>query len=99
MVPPHCGHNGHIYYLLMRGDRTRDELIAHLGTQGIAARAHYVPLHSAPAASAHARSHGPLRVTERVSESLVRLPLYADMPPAAAERVVAGVQAFFGGPR
>lgn len=99
VVPPHCAHNAHIYYLLVRGERRRDDLMAHLDAQGIAARSHYVPLHSAPAASVYARSHGPLPITERTSESLIRLPLHAGMPLAAADRVIDGVHAFFHGPQ
>lgn len=98
IVPPHCAQNAHIYYLLVRGARRRDELTAHLGAQGIAARSHYVPLHSAPAASAHARSHGGLGITDRTSESLIRLPLHADLDAADADRVIDGVTAFFGSP-
>jgi len=98
VVPPHCAHNAHIYYLLVRGARRRDELMAHLGAQGIAARSHYVPLHSAPAASTRARSHGALNVTDRTSESLIRLPLHADLDAADADRVIDGVTAFFGSP-
>ena len=97
-MPPHCSQNAHIYYLLVRGARRRDELMAHLGSQGIAARSHYVPLHSAPAASAHARSHGGLGITDRTSESLIRLPLHADLDAADADRVIDGVTAFFGSP-
>ncbi len=93
-VPPHCVHNGHIYYLLVR-ERGRNALMANLRAHGITAQSHYVPLHSAPAASAVARSHGELRVTGRASDSLIRLPLHADLTFADADRVIEGVQAFF----
>lgn len=97
IVPQHCAHNGHIYYLLVR-ERGRDDLMAGLRARGIAAQSHYVPLHSAPAAAVvGARSHGALRVTERTSESLIRLPLHADLAPAAVDRVIDEVHTFFRG--
>ena len=72
VVPERCTHNAHLYYLLVPDHATRTALIEHLAGAGIQAVFHYVPLHSAPAGRRFGRNATPLRVTESVSERLVR---------------------------
>ena len=76
IVPAHCTHNAHMYYLLLRdlGDRT--DFIARLRQAGIGAVFHYIPLHSSPAGMRYGRAAGTLAVTDDVSERLVRMPLW-----------------------
>ena len=76
IVPEHCQHNGHLYYLLLRDLQDRTQFIETLKDQGINCVFHYVPLHSSPAGKKYGRVSGSLSVTERVSDSLVRLPLW-----------------------
>ena len=76
VIPPHCIHNGHMYYVLLENASARGELIHRLREKGIHAVFHYVPLHSSPAGRKYGRSHGELPVTERVSSGLLRLPLW-----------------------
>jgi dTDP-4-amino-4,6-dideoxygalactose transaminase len=92
IVPPECVHNGHLYYLLVPGEGARDKLIDHLESRGINCVFHYVPLHSSPAGRRHARAVGELELTERVSDSLIRLPLWVGMDDAVVERVVEEVR-------
>lgn len=79
MVPPPCVHNAHLYYLLLPSREARDAFLVHLKACGIYAVFHYVPLHASPAGRRFGRSHGALPVTTAVSETLVRLPLWAEM--------------------
>jgi dTDP-4-amino-4,6-dideoxygalactose transaminase len=79
VVPDHCVHNAHMYYVLLAGDTDRDQFIAQLAESGVNAVSHYVPLHSSPAGLRYGRVHGSLEVTEDVSERLVRLPLWVEM--------------------
>jgi dTDP-4-amino-4,6-dideoxygalactose transaminase len=75
-VPAHCRHNAHMYYLLLPGLTARTRFIDALKTDGIHPVFHYVPLHSSPAGRRYGRTSGLLDVTDRVSDSLVRLPLW-----------------------
>jgi dTDP-4-amino-4,6-dideoxygalactose transaminase len=75
-IPETCGHNGHIYYLIMPTAEQRDDFITFMRTRGIMTPFHYVPLHSAPAAAVFGRTSGALPVTTDYSARLVRLPLY-----------------------
>jgi dTDP-4-amino-4,6-dideoxygalactose transaminase len=89
--------SGHIFHLLTREARERDALIASLKNRGILAVSHYVPLHSAPAGRRFGRTAGSMRVTDRVSETLVRLPLYFEMRDDELEAVCEAVRAFYHG--
>jgi dTDP-4-amino-4,6-dideoxygalactose transaminase len=75
-VPEHCGHNAHIYAVLMRDHSLRQGLIAALRSAGIFAVFHYIPLHSSEAGRRYGRTDGPLPITDRVAATLLRLPLW-----------------------
>ena len=49
---------------------------------------HYVPLHDSPAGMKYGRVHGDLKVTNDLSERLVRLPLWVGIPAEDQEFVV-----------
>jgi dTDP-4-amino-4,6-dideoxygalactose transaminase len=93
IVPPHCRHNAHMYYLLLRDIDARSRFIAALKAADIHTVFHYVPLHSAPAGRRHGRVVGELPVTDRASDCLVRLPLW--LPDMDQQRVIDAVEAFF----
>jgi dTDP-4-amino-4,6-dideoxygalactose transaminase len=93
VVPAHCVHNGHLYYLLMQDVQSRDRLIRELAEQGIVAPFHYIPLHSSPAGRRYGRDTSDLAVTMDVSSRLIRLPLYADITRAEVNRVIDSVTA------
>jgi dTDP-4-amino-4,6-dideoxygalactose transaminase len=93
IVPEHCVHNAHMYYVLLRDLETRTRFIAMLREAGVNPVFHYVPLHSAPAGRRYGRASGELAITDRVSDSLVRLPLW--LPTLDEPRVLAAVEAFF----
>jgi dTDP-4-amino-4,6-dideoxygalactose transaminase len=94
MIPDHCQHNGHIYQLLVKDLETRTALMADLKSKGIQSTFHYVPLHSAPAGLKYGRTSGSLAVTDRVSDTLVRLPLGSGMTHVEAEYVSRAVIEF-----
>jgi dTDP-4-amino-4,6-dideoxygalactose transaminase len=93
VVPEGCAHNAHMYYLLLESRSRRDQLIAALAAENIHALFHYVPLHSSIAGERYGRVAGELPVTDRTSETLVRLPLWFEMSDAEVERVCARVEA------
>lgn len=92
VVPAHCTHNAHMYYVLLDGLDARTRFIAALKSDDIHPVFHYVPLHSAPAGRNYGRTSGDLGVTERTSERLVRLPLW--LPDLDQARVIDAVKAF-----
>ncbi|MBF0624073.1 MAG: dTDP-4-amino-4,6-dideoxygalactose transaminase [Magnetococcales bacterium] len=76
VVPRHCQHNGHLYYLLLPNARSREVFMARMKERGIGCAFHYQPLHNSPAGQRFGRCHGGLSVTEHVTDCLVRLPLW-----------------------
>ncbi len=74
-----CGHNAHMYYLLMENLEKRDRFISALSQKDIQAVFHYIPLHDSPAGKKFSRAHGSLPVTKKISERVVRLPLWIGM--------------------
>lgn len=90
VVPGHCVHNAHMYYVLLAPGSDRDRFIQRLAEAGVKAVSHYVPLHSSAAGRRYGRLHGSLEVTDRVSEQLVRLPLWVGLTADDAA-YVAGV--------
>jgi len=81
IVPEHCGHNAHMYYLLMPSLEHRTRFMARMKESGVGTVFHYIPLHSAPTGLQFARAHGDLPVTDTTSERLVRLPLWVGLEP------------------
>jgi dTDP-4-amino-4,6-dideoxygalactose transaminase len=76
IVPAHCGHNGHMYYVLMQSPADRERFLGGLKRHGIGGVFHYVPLHDSPAGKQYGRAAGNLPVTMDVSERLVRMPFW-----------------------
>ena len=60
VVPEHCGHNAHMYYLLLRGLEQRTAFIEAMKAKGVGAVFHYIPLHSSPAGQRFGRAAGQL---------------------------------------
>lgn len=87
--------NGHMFYILLDSLATRTSLIAHLKAHGIHPVFHYVPLHSSPAGREYGRMSGSMRVTDDVSERLLRLPLHYEMDDADVARISAVIRDFF----
>ena len=78
-VPPHCTGNGHMFYVLMPDLEARGTFVRSMKDRGIIAPFHYVPLHSAPAGRKYGHTPGEMSVTDRISETLVRLPMFFDL--------------------
>jgi hypothetical protein len=91
VIPAHCTHNAHIYYLLLEDRGARDELNRAMPQEGVSAYFDYVPLHSAPGGQRFGRPAHDLPVTDSAAARLVRLPLWAGMAKAAVEHVVGAV--------
>lgn len=97
VVPEGCTHNAHMYYILVREQPLRSRIIAELKKSQIGTVFHYVPLHSSPAGKRFGRAHGKLEVTDRVADTLVRLPLWIGMDETHVAYVVDAIKSFFAG--
>jgi dTDP-4-amino-4,6-dideoxygalactose transaminase len=87
IVPPHCQHNGHLYYILLPSELERQKVLDGLKANNIHAVFHYVPLHSSPAGIRFGRAHGDLSLTTALSQRLVRLPMWLGLNEDQQDRI------------
>ncbi|WP_448217414.1 dTDP-4-amino-4,6-dideoxygalactose transaminase [Endozoicomonas sp. 2B-B] len=69
-------HNGHIFYVKVKEQAIRDDLIAYLKSRNISACFHYIPLHSSEFGARVSVFHGVNKFTSTESLKLIRLPIY-----------------------
>ncbi len=93
-VPDGAVQPAHLYWLRVRDLDARTRLLAHLAARGIQATFHYQPLHLSDVGRKAGGAAGDCPVTELAADTLVRLPLSADLAAADVDRVIAGVTAF-----
>jgi len=86
IIPIHCAHNAHMYYLLVKSEDQRNTLLERLNKEeGINAVFHYLPLHLSPAGKKRGRTSGSLSNTENISGRLLRLPMWIGLADKQAE--------------
>ncbi|MBI4911088.1 MAG: dTDP-4-amino-4,6-dideoxygalactose transaminase [Acidobacteria bacterium] len=93
-APSWCDQAFHMFYLLMPSCDVRQQLIEHLKSKGIMSVFHYVPLHSSPMGVSLGGFPGQCPVTERVSNSLLRLPFFNDIREGEQEEVCDAIERF-----
>ena len=89
--------NGHIFYIIVGSLEERGRLIDYLKQNGIVSVFHYVPLHSSPAGIRYGRTCGNMRVTDDLSDRVLRLPIYYEMREEDVEMVSEYLGRFYGG--
>jgi len=88
IIPEGCGHNAHMYYVLLASKIDRQRVLEAFKNKGIGAIFHYVPLHSSPAGKRYGKVHGAMDVTNIQSARLIRLPLWVGLTDEQQERIV-----------
>lgn len=96
VIPAHCRHNAHIYYILLPTGVPRREFIGQLEARDVNAVFHYVPLHDSPAGRRFGRTSGILPVTEDLASRLVRLPLWIGVNAFKVAEAVEGALSSVG---
>jgi dTDP-4-amino-4,6-dideoxygalactose transaminase len=92
--PDHCRHVYHVYAVQVED---RAHVQAALQTAGIATGIHYpIPVHLQLAYDDLGYQDGDLPVTERMARCFLSLPMYAELPHAAIEKVAAELTALVG---
>ena len=94
IVPPEAEQAYHLFYMLLPSLGERQRLIAHLKERGIQSAFHYQPLHLSRMGLVHGGCAGQCPVTERVADTLLRLPFYNRLDEDDLERVVDAVTSF-----
>jgi len=95
-VPDYCEQPAHMFYLLMPSLALRQALIAHLKRRGILAVFHYLPLNTSKMGRKYDGHDGQCPVTEMVSDTLLRLPLFYELTEAEQAGVISSIKEFDG---
>ena len=90
-IPDHCEQSYHIFYLLFPNLEKRQAFIRFMKENDILTVFHYVPLHTADMGRGFGYKQGDLPVTEAISDSLVRLPLFNSMTDAEQEKIIQAI--------
>ena len=89
--------NWHIYAFQVTEMSCRDYVLQALQQRGVKASFHFVPLHSSPYSRAKwGYGPGDWPVTERVSASLIRLPVYPDLSWPQQAYIIDSLYEIFG---
>lgn len=92
IIPDHCQHNAHMYYVLLPEKLPRDEILQKMKSQGIGAIFHYIPLHSSPAGRKFGRTSGELVNTDSCAERVIRLPLWIGLNIDQQQEIVTALE-------
>ncbi len=93
-VPGHCDQSYHMFYLLLPNLEARQALIDHLRRHDILSVFHYVPLHVSTMGRHFGGYEGQCPVTERVSEQLLRLPMFSGLSEADQRKIIEALYEF-----
>ena len=95
VVPEHCQHNGHIFYLICNSLEQRSSLMSYLKQNRIQCTFHYIPLHYSPAGKTFSRVHGEMSNTNHLADCLVRLPVYSMLDRSDVDYVLKHVHGYY----
>jgi dTDP-4-amino-4,6-dideoxygalactose transaminase len=92
-IPVYATNNGHIFYLIIKNQDTRDQLIEFLKKEGVLSVFHYIGLEkSTYFASKYVGAS--LKESDKYSSKLVRLPLYYELEDEQLDYIVSKVNNF-----
>nr|WP_147665230.1 dTDP-4-amino-4,6-dideoxygalactose transaminase [Candidatus Prometheoarchaeum syntrophicum] len=87
-IPNNCTPNYHMFYIILKNNYERDEMMNFLKNSGIHAIFHYIPLHSSPMGRKLGYKSEDLPLTEEYAGRLLRLPMYAELKKREIEYIV-----------
>lgn len=94
IVPFHCDHNAHMFYIILPTSEIRDALMASLKKQRIHFVFHYIPLHTSPMGKTVQPIVPNLPVTEDLAFRLLRLPMYYELTKDQQHTVMDAIHQF-----
>lgn len=97
LIPAQCEHNAHTFYIKLKDNNQRQQMIDMLRDGGIQAVFHYVPLHTSAAGKKFGRFCGKDIYTTRESQRILRLPLYYDLKIRDVDYITGRIRKFVNG--
>ena len=93
-LSPNIDPNYHLFYFVVSNASLRNRLVCELHKYGIMASAHYVPLHRSHYGKRFSSALS-LPVSDKISRSIVCLPIYPSLTERAATFIVKAVKSVF----
>ena len=87
-IPAGAEHPAHMFHLRLPDLTQRDRFIDHMRQNDVMAVFHYQPLEASPVGRRIHPDQAPCPVSSRASETLVRLPLFADLSASELEQAI-----------
>lgn len=94
-LPDFATNNGHLFYILTKDKEQRDEMLDFLNSNMVHSVFHYLSLHSSPY---YSKFHD-VRIlpnSDKFSDTLLRLPLFYELPLDIVDMICEKVGEFFG---
>ncbi len=93
-IPEFATNNGHLFYILTKNKEERNALLDYLNNNMVQAVFHYLSLHSSPY---YTKFHDgrSLPNADKFSDTLLRLPLFYELPLEVVDMICEKVEAFF----
>ena len=86
----------HLFYLLLSGAADQVEFIEHMKANGVMVVFHYQALHRSPYGAQLTPDDLSLPITDRICDSLVRLPLFPGLSEDEQDRIVSSILGYPG---
>jgi dTDP-4-amino-4,6-dideoxygalactose transaminase len=93
-IPPYASNNGHMFYLVCKEKKERDDLIKALSENNINAVFHYQSLHKSPFYMSRYKGKN-LVNSDRYSECLLRLPFFYELEKETIDKICNVILKFF----
>ncbi|MCD4672050.1 MAG: DegT/DnrJ/EryC1/StrS family aminotransferase, partial [Anaerolineaceae bacterium] len=93
-IPRHCDQAYHMFYMILPSLEIRQKLISYLKEKGIYTVFHYLPLHLSDMGKKFGGEAGDCPVTERISDTLLRLPFHNGLEHEDQQKVIESLHQF-----
>lgn len=94
-VPENCQTNAHLFYIICKDAVERTNLIKYLNKSNIFPAKHYQPLHASRAGLAFSRFHGEDKWTTKISDQVLRLPLFYNLTIKEVKEICVVIRRFY----
>ncbi|NUU97595.1 dTDP-4-amino-4,6-dideoxygalactose transaminase [Marinitoga sp. 1138] len=91
IIPEYNKSNYHMFFILLKNEEIRDNLMYKLKEKGIQALFHYIPLHISPMGKKLGYKEGDLPITEDVSKRILRLPFHLHLTDKEIEYIIKSI--------
>ena len=87
-------HTSHIFYLRLPSHKLREDFINYMLMNNVQVTSHYETLHNSIAGKKYSKSHGDLANSIKISETIVRLPIWIGLTENLQDQIIGLINDF-----